>query len=90
MKSPQLSILQTQMAIYGEDVVEELREIHQELLSSNNNVSLLQLDPLVEQQRLMKLQPILLRLKKLDKRTFGGLAHLVGAASRDAGEKMMG
>jgi len=51
--------------------------------------SFLQEDPLVEEQRLNRLKPILLKLQKLDGKTFGGLAKLVGVAKDTAAKKLV-
>lgn len=51
--------------------------------------SFLQEDPLVEEKRLNRLRPILLKLQHLDGKTFGGLAKLVGVAKDKAAQRMI-
>ena len=44
-----------------------------------------EIDPVVMEERLMKLKPLLMHLKSLDSKKFGGLTTLVGAAQQTRG-----
>lgn len=60
----------------------------------NRNKSFLQqaedpVDPVVMEERLMKLKPLLIHLKSLDSKRFGGLAGVIGEAQTSADTAIM-